>query len=265
MVMTNYIKKHFWIQSIIWCILLIVFWELSVTTGLANNYLLPSFSSVIRELFSLLKTNEFLMQIGNSLLLITKGFAISVIVAMAMAGLASFQSVFRSFIKTMCVILTPLPAVAILPVIIMFFGINEESMIVLIMHSVVWPLIVNALNGVSIIPDIYKAFGQNIGMPKYKIATHIYLMSAFPNILAGFRIGWGRAWRALISAEMVFGMIGSLGGLGYFIYTNRAYGNMTRVMCGIIVIAVLGIVVETILFGVTEKFTVKKWGMVHEQ
>lgn len=263
--MTNYIKKHFWLQSVLWCILLVLFWEISVTTGLANRYLLPSFSSVIRELFSLLRTEKFLLQIGNSLLLITKGFVISVIAAMALAGLASIQSIFRSFVKTMSIIFTPLPAVAVLPLVIMIFGINEESMIVLIMHSVVWPLIINVLNGISIIPEIFKAFGQNIGMPKYKIVIQIYLMSAFPNIITGLRIGWGRAWRALISAEMVFGMIGNLGGIGYFIYTNRAYGNMTRVMCGIIVIAVLGVFVETLLFGAVENLTVKKWGMIHEQ
>ena len=135
--MMKYIKNHFWIQSVMWCILLIVIWEISVKTGIANKYLLPSFSSVVSELSVLLKTEKFMAQIGNSLLLITKGFVISVIVAMAMAGIASVNSVFRSFVKTMSIIFTPLPAVAILPIIIMFFGINEESMIVLIMHSVV--------------------------------------------------------------------------------------------------------------------------------
>ena len=83
-------------------------------------------------------------------------------------------------------------------------------------------------------------------------------------ILTGLKIGWGRAWRALISAEMVFGMIGSLGGIGYYIYTNRAYGNMTKVMVGVISVVIIGVVVEHLFFGLIEKATVKKWGMIDE-
>ena len=86
-------------------------------------------------------------------------------------------------------------------------------------------------------------------------------MPAFFSVLL---IGWGRPWRALISAEMVFGMIGTLGGIGYFIYTNRAYGNMTRVMAGVLVVIILGIFFDVAVFNTIEKLTIRKWGMQDE-
>ena len=84
-----------------------------------------------------------------------------------------------------------------------------------------------------------------------------------PYLVAGLRVGWGRAWRALIGAEMVFGMIGTVGGVGYYIYTNRAYANVTNVFSGVIVIIVIGILVEQ-AFRLLEKNTTVKWGMSDE-
>ena len=88
--------------------------------------------------------------------------------------------------------------------------------------------------------------------------------AVLPDLIVGLRVGWGRAWRALIGAEMIFGMIGALGGLGYYIYNARAYANITNVMSGIIVIVIIGVIFESVLFKQLEKRTIMKWGMTRE-
>lgn len=78
------------------------------------------------------------------------------------------------------------------------------------------------------------------------------------------RISCARAWRSIISSEAIFGMIGTSGGLGLYIYTNREYGNLTKVMVGIILIILISVVIDK-LFVALEKLTVKKWGMSYEK
>lgn len=130
----------------------------------------------------------------------------------------------------------------------------------MIVHGVLWPLLTNLLAGFHSTPIIYHDFSKNIGLTPVRLVFDILLFAVMPYFISGIRIGWGRAWRALISAEMVFGMIGSLGGLGFYIYTHRAYGNIVNVLAGVLIIVIIGIAMDQ-LFNLLERKTVKKWGM----
>ena len=262
--MIKAIKSHQWLQRLLWIILLIAIWEITSRLKLTNNYLLPAFSTVLAELIRQMKEGLFFLQIFNSFVMILIGFFVSMFLSAGIVILCTWSEVIRSFVKTLCAILTPLPGVALMPVIIMFFGIRELSMVVLMIHSVLWPMIINTLGGIASVKKEYTNFGRNIELSDVCQVKDIYLFALMPSIIAGARIGWGRAWRALISAEMVFGTIGNLGGIGYFIYTNRAFGNMTRVMVGVITVIIIGIIVESVVFGVIEKLTVRKWGLFNE-
>lgn len=141
-----------------------------------------------------------------------------------------------------------------------WFGVNSGAMLFLIVHGVLWPLLTNLLAGFHSTPIIYHDFSKNIGLTPVRLVFDILLFAVMPYFISGIRIGWGRAWRALISAEMVFGMIGSLGGLGFYIYTHRAYGNIVNVLAGVLIIVIIGIAMDQ-LFNLLERKTVKKWGM----
>jgi len=157
----------------------------------------------------------------------------------------------------------PLPGIALLPIVMMWFGVNNGAMLFLIVHGVLWPLLENLLTGFRSVSPLYRDFARNIGVSSVHFVFDILLFAIMPYFLSGIRIGWGRAWRALISAEMVFGMIGTLGGLGFYIYTNRAYANITNVLAGVLIIVIIGIAMEQ-LFKVLERCTIKKWGMLNE-
>jgi NitT/TauT family transport system permease protein len=137
-------------------------------------------------------------------------------------------------------------------------------MLVIIIHGVLWTLVRHLLDGLRAIPSAQLEFGRNIGLSPPRIFIGIIVFALMPELLAGLRTGWGRAWRALISAERVCGMIGTLGGLGYYIYMGRAYAKISDVLASIIVIAGIGIVAESFVFGQIERITVRKWGMTRE-
>ena len=262
--LVHVIRKRQELQTVLWIFVLAILWEILSRLGWINAYLLPSFSTVIKATYSEIAAGRYLLQVLNSFYMILLGFVVSAALALVVITLCIWSKVIHSLIKTLCILLAPLPGVAIMPIIILLFGIDTKAMVVLMVHSVLWPLTMNILSGIQTIPKTIVEYAENIQLPKARMFLNVYIFAIMPCILTGLKIGWGRAWRALISAEMVFGMIGSLGGIGYYIYTNRAYGNMTKVMVGVISVVIIGVVVEHLFFGLIEKATVKKWGMIDE-
>ena len=251
-------------QAWLWLAALLIMWELASRFGLVNTYILPPFSNVAVRIFGELFQGRLGIQVLNSLRIILTGFILSFALAFVITALCIWLPPIESLFNMLSTIMSPLPAVAIMPLIIMWFGINTGAMMTLIVHGVIWALLRHLLDGIRSIPLMYREWGKNIGLPPWRMFTDIIVFAIMPEFIAGVRVGWGRAWRALISAEMVFGMIGTMGGLGFYIYTARAFANLTNVMAGVVAIILIGILVESVIFGQIEKHTIRKWGMTHE-
>ncbi len=103
--------------------------------------------------------------------------------------------------------------------------------------------------------------GQNIGLSGPRLVWGILLPAAFPYLLTGLKIGWAFAWRTIIAAELVFGVTGSKGGLGWYIYRNRFELNTAEVFAGLLTIIAIGLLVEGLVFHSVERRTVVRWGM----
>jgi NitT/TauT family transport system permease protein len=104
--------------------------------------------------------------------------------------------------------------------------------------------------------------GRNLGLSGARFVVEILVPAAFPQILSGLRIGWAFAWRTLIAAELVFGVSARSGGIGWFIYTNRAQLETASVFAGLLTVIVIGLVVEGMIFRTLTRFTVQRWGQV---
>ena len=251
-------------QSFSWLIGLLGLWEVASRYGLVPHYFLPPFSKVIASTFKEVVWGTLGLQTLNSLWVILIGFFIAFVLAIIIAALGSTSAFFATLFTTLSTIFNPLPSVALLPLIILWFGIDTKAMIVIIVHSVLWVMVRQLLDGINSIPKVYYEWSENIELSHFRKFTDILMMAILPELISGIRIGWGRAWRSLISAEMVFGLIGSLGGLGYYIYNARAYAHITNVMSGVILIIIIGMFFESFLFAQLEKHTVRRWGMMRE-
>lgn len=156
-----------------------------------------------------------------------------------------------------------IPSMALLPLIIMWIGIGNSAIITLVIHSVLWTFTIHLLESISAIPNKYKEFAENIGLKTSQKVKDVFFPATLPHITAGLRIACSRAWRSIIGAEIVFGAIGSAGGLGYFINVNRQFGNMDKVLAGVLVIVLIGLIMEYAVFSNLDKL-LKKWGMKNE-
>lgn len=245
-----------------WFIVILTIWEITAKSGAFHEAIFPSLLVIARALGDSIVRGEILLQTGFSLALIFQGFFISLLAAILVSSLAVSNKVFNGLVDTLTAIAHPLPGIALLPLIIIWFGTGTLSIIVIIVHSVIWPMILNIMTGFRAISPIYKEAGLNFGLNNFQISKDIMLPASLPYVLSGMRIGWARAWRALISAEMIFGAVGLKGGLGWYIFKQRVFMDTPGMFAGLFVIVLIGIIVEDYVFAAFEERTVKKWGMI---
>ncbi|MBQ6843329.1 MAG: ABC transporter permease subunit [Agathobacter sp.] len=200
--------------------------------------------------------------LGKSLLLIAEGLGIGMLLAFIFSGLSVANSIFDIIYNLVVSICDLLPAVALMPILMITIGATDTTIIVLVVHSVVWPMSRSIIDGFKSVPKMHIESGKNIGLTKVGLIFGIYIPSSFSNIISGIRVGWARAWRGLISAEMIFG-VASSAGIGTYINNARTlWLSFPSVYAALILIILVGVIVEYGIFSNIEKHTVRKWGMI---
>jgi len=246
---------------------LVVLWELYTNVGGVSEYILPPFSSTGAALLDALWTENLLSMIGNSIAVLLTGYVIGIIIATVLTTLAVTSRFGSDLLGTLTAMLNPLPAIALLPMALLWFGLGADAIVFTLLHSVVWPVALNTHTGFLGVSDTQRMVGRNYGLRGITYVTKILIPAAFPSILTGLRIGWAYAWRTLIAAELVFG--GSIadtagtssGGLGWFIFANQMDLRIPYVFAGLFSVIVVGVLVENVVFRKIEERTVARWGM----
>jgi NitT/TauT family transport system permease protein len=167
----------------------------------------------------------------------------------------------RDLLETLTSMFNPLPAIALLPLALLWFGLGRGSLIFVILHSVLWPLALNTYAGFQSVPETLRMAGRNYGLRGLRLVLQILVPAALPSIVSGLKIGWAFAWRTLIAAELVFGATSGKGGLGWYIFQNRNELYTDKVFAGLAAVILIGLMVENIVFHSLERVTVRRWGM----
>jgi NitT/TauT family transport system permease protein len=155
----------------------------------------------------------------------------------------------------------PLPAIAFLPISLIWFGVGDKSIIFVLIHSVLWAVALNTHSGFKSVSNTLRMVGRNCGLSGLGYVAKILIPAAFPAILTGLKIGWAFAWRTLIAAELVFGASSGSGGLGWYIYESKTMLDIPNVFAGLLTVILIGLLVDNLIFRKIENMTVKKWGM----
>ncbi len=202
--------------------------------------------------------SSLLLYAANSLKLLCLGFSIALVLSVALSTISIFSKAVLSIFSLMISVFDLLPGITLLPILIVAVGVNELSIILLVVHSVIWPLSRNLIDGFLAVPRIYIEVGQNLELPKHRQLIDIYIPASLSFLISGLRVGWARAWRGLLSAEMIFG-IASSPGIGFFINQMRLNLKQPEMYATLVLIILIGLLVERFLFSALEKATIKKW------
>jgi NitT/TauT family transport system permease protein/taurine transport system permease protein len=150
--------------------------------------------------------------------------------------------------------------IAWLPLAIIWFGFSHTTTLVVVMYTLIVPIIFNTMIGVRAIPENYVLALRSLGAGRMRLVTDVYLPGALPSIVVGMRLGMGYGWRALIAAEMLV----RKGGLGDLIFGARTFGQIDRIIVGMIMIGCLYIIVDRLIVQPIENLTVARWGMLRK-
>ena len=235
-------------------------WEL-VARYQDNDLLLPGFLQTAEALFNGLASGELLVKSAASLDVLLRSYLIGILLAFGLTTLAVSTQLGRDLLSTLTSMLNPLPAIALLPLALLWFGLGEGSLIFVLVHSVLWPLALNTYAGFLGVSETQRMAGRNYGLKGVRFVALILVPAALPAILSGLKVGWAFAWRTLIAAELVFGASSGQGGLGWYIYQNRNELYTDNVFAGLTVVILIGLLVENLIFNGLERITIKRWGM----
>ena len=227
-----------------------------------DEILFPSLTEIGQGFVDGFKDNSLMDYTLYSMSLLIKGLALGIGLAFVLSSLSIVSRNFYAIYNLVVCIMDLLPGVALLPLAILWIGIGEGVVIVIVVHSILWPMSRNIIDGFKGISNIYIEGGKNIGLHGLRLVLGIYIPAAFASILSGLRVGWARAWRGLLSVEMIFGTTGAGAGIGWYIFMRRTNVDIAGVFACLIVIIIIGIIIEYGLFRTLENRTVKKWGMV---
>ena len=242
-------------------LILLGLWEVSVRALNVSPLIFPPASEVVRALVGGILSGAIPRYAWQSLLNLLLAMLIASAIAMVFVTWAALTRTGRDLLETLTSMFNPLPAIALLPLALLWFGLGTNSLIFVMVHSVLWPLALNAYAGFVTVPPTLVRVGQNIGLSGWGLVWGILLPAAFPYVLIGLKVGWAFAWRTVIAAELVFGVSGEHGGLGWYIYMNRYDLNTAEVFAGLVTIIAIGLLVESLVFQSIEQHTVVRWGM----
>ncbi|QWA09423.1 ABC transporter permease [Sodalis ligni] len=249
-----------WLRKSVIILVLILLWE-GAARWQNNDLLLPGFIQTLKAFMQDMASGELPTKIGFSLGTLIKGYIIGTVLALVLSSLAVSTRIGRDLLSTLTSMFNPLPAIALLPLSLLWFGLGENSLIFVLVHSVMWPMALNTYAGFLGVSDTLRMTGRNYGLRGLRYVWYILIPAALPSILSGLKIGWAFAWRTLIAAELVFGASSGKGGLGWYIFQNRNELFTDRVFAGLISVIIIGLLVEGLIFTTLERVTVKRWGM----
>lgn len=249
-----------WLRKLFVLVVIAVCWE-AYARWLDNELLVPTFSATVRALVQGIASGVILTRALLSIKVLLMGFATGVFIAAVLTFLAINTRLGNDFLETMTAMFNPLPAIALLPLALIWFGLGTGSLIFVLVHSVLWAVALNTHAGFRSVSTTHRMVGQNYGLRGIGFVAKILVPAAFPSILAGLKIGWAFAWRTLIAAELVFGTTSGQGGLGWYIFEAKNQLNIPEVFAGLLSIILIGLFIENVVFRLIEKRTIGRWGM----
>ena len=224
-------------------IFLLVCWEFLSRTGLIDARFFPPPTSIIDTLIQMSIRGELFIHLSISLQRIVLGFLAGTIPGILLGLLMGMYRPMKSFFSPLVMTLMPIPTLAIMPIIVIMFGIGETSKIVTIAGSVFFPVVINTAAGVSNIDRIYVDVAKNYGAKPKDFFTKIAFPGALPVMIEGIQMGQAIALLTIVAAEM----IGARSGIGYLIWSSYKLFMFKPMYVGLILISFFGYIFSLLL------------------
>lgn len=232
-------------------LIILMFWHYVTRKGVFSSAILPSIDRVVLAFKDLVQTGQLQKDILVSLSRVVKGYFLAVLLGMTMGTLMGTSKIVNQFFSLTLNAIRQIPMLAWIPLIILWFGIGEESKIAVIILGAYFPILLNTMSGIKSTPKGYVEVAKLYQLSKWTIFRKVYLPAALPQIFVGLKLGLGISWVAVVASEL----IAASSGIGFRISDARSLMMPDVVIVGMIVIGTIGITMDKILTLVFKKVT----------
>jgi NitT/TauT family transport system permease protein len=206
----------------------------------------PSPAMVFESLLRAARDPKFFNHVLLSCRRIFIGFAIAAVVAVPLGLLMGRFKLARNMIFPVSEVLRPIPAIAWVPMSIMLWPSNEESIVFITYLGSFFPILLNTLHGMALVDPVLVRAAQCLGARERAIFAEVYFPATLPHIFTGLTVGMGVAWVSLIAAEMISGQYG----IGYFTWEAYSLVQYSDIVLGMVCIGVLGLGSSALIRGI---------------
>ena len=206
----------------------------------------PSPEMVLESLTRALHSSTFMSHVALSCRRIFIGFMLAAVVAVPLGLVMGRFRLVREFVFPIAEVLRPIPAIAWVPMSIMLWPSNEESIVFITFLGSFFPILINTLHGMTMVDQVLVRAAQCLGAREASIFREVYFPATLPHVFTGLTVGMGVAWVSLIAAEMISGQFG----IGYFTWEAYSLVQYADIALGMICIGVLGLGSSALIRGV---------------
>ncbi|MDO4799476.1 MAG: ATP-binding cassette domain-containing protein [Bacillota bacterium] len=236
------------LYSGIWLLLFAALWEGIALLRPEFSVVMPRLGLIAARFFKMLVDGRLLHGIAYSSVAVLVALFLSFLIALVLLY-ASRRSFLRSGVDTASALLGSLPGVAILPLVILWFGLTPLSLLCILVHAMLWPIRVSMSAAKDRLETQFGDFVTNYRIPYRRVFVGIFLQGAAMDLVGAARVAWSRGWRAVISVEMIFGLTGSGSGLGWLIYERRMYMDTAGMLAALFALSLCGLLFERGILG----------------
>ncbi|OCQ99085.1 alkanesulfonate transporter permease subunit [Nostoc sp. MBR 210] len=230
--------------------IVLLIWEVSSRIGLLSSRILPAPSSVVFTAFRLASTGEIFQHMGISAARAVSGFIVGGGIGFILGLLTGFSRIAEQLLDSSLQMLRTIPNLALIPLVILWFGIGDQARLFLVSIGVFFPIYLNTYHGIRSVDSGLIEMGRVYGLKTPQLLWEIVFPGALPSILIGVRFSLGIMWLSLIVAEQ----IAADSGIGYMAMNAREFMQTDVVVLSIVIYALLGKLANSIAKALETKF-----------
>ena len=233
-------------------------YEAAARSGYFAPALMPTLGAVGRTLVASILDGSMLLHATATLYRVLVGFGLAVAAGLPLGVMMGRFRAVENFILPLASALMPIPSLAWIPILILWFGLGNPVTILVVFYAALFPMLLNTWSGVRAVNPLWLRAAGAMGANEHALFWKVIIPGASPFIIAGLRQSFLRAWVAVIGAEM---LAASDWGLGWVIFDAKEFLNTDVMLSSLVVIGFIGFVSERLVFGSIERATIYRWGM----
>lgn len=234
-----------------------VIWEVTSRFSSLPDFMFPTLTDVFTTLFNGLLNGQITSAVLKSLSRILIGFSIATLLGVVLGYLIWRYRLIEDTLGFIVTALQSIPSIVWFPLAIIWFGLNDFAILFIVTIGATWTMTISATSGFKNVPKLYQRVAKSLGSGGFHFIKTVIIPASIPQLLSGLRIAWAFSWRALMAGEL----LGAGGGLGQLLENGRSLGQMDLVISVMIIIAVIGTIMDHIVFVRLERSVQTKWGI----